>query len=213
VLALSLSGENELSQSVEQTPYEKFLRESIEGEKTRLEQLTKDLEKANRLKRVMLKRQLDEINQNIQLLSADLEKYEQGLSWLREPTHERDEKAEHLGPVDITAITGPKPATPSAVPKPATAVGAKPPVPPLAGAKPATPQAIGRPIVSQPLATSRAASSPAGQPTTPSVQTGQPSQPAAQEVKPQPKPLPAKSEEEKSQDEQDSATSETDASS
>lgn len=140
------------------TPYEKFLQESLEENKKQLESLTLELQRANYIRKIMLKSRLAEINQNILILSSDLEKYGHGLSWLREPTKERDEKAEHLGPVDVTAIVGQaKPAAPPVASRPAPAAGASTTV---GTPRPAS-VAVGKPVA------------PIGVPK-PSVQVGQP---------------------------------------
>ena len=156
-----------LSEVVETTPYETFLRESLEKEKKQLELLTAQIQRSGSLRKRMLKGHLDEINQNVQILSSDLEKYGHGLSWLREPTKERDEKAEHLGPVDVSAIIGQvKPAAPPVAARPPPAVGASPTV----GTPRPTSVAVGKPVAQ--VGTARP-SVPVGQPR-PSVPVGQP---------------------------------------
>ncbi len=187
------------------TPYEKFLRKSIEGERQHLEQLTQELQKANPFKKLALKRELQEINQNILILSKDLEKYERGLSWLREPTRERDEKAEHLGPVDISAITGQaKPATPTPVgPRPTPVVGAK---------AVTTSVSVSSSVVSHPQPSS-GASQPPQTPTSPPSSQPQAIKPKEIPVHTQPpKPVPSK-EENKAEGETQGASSETSPSS
>ena len=156
-----------MSEVVETTPYETFLRESLEEKKKQLELLTAQIQRSGSLRKRMLKGRLDEINQNVQILSSDLEKYGHGLSWLREPTKERDEKAEHLGPVDVSAIIGQvKPAAPPVATRPAPAVGASPSV----GTPRPTSVAVGKPVAQ--VGTPRP-SVPVGQPK-PSVPVGQP---------------------------------------
>src|ERR1700730_6074844 len=93
------------------TPYEQFLRQSIEEQKAERDKLFNEFARANPFRKQLLKRKIEEINQNLGLLSADLEKYKEGLEWLREPSKERDEKAEHL----------PKLAKEEATPAPAAA--------------------------------------------------------------------------------------------
>ena len=135
------------------TPYEKFLSQSLEDEKKRLEELNERYAKAGRFKKIQIKRQLDLVNQNIELLASDLKNYESGLRWLREPSRERDEIAEHLKPVPIEAIMAqvPKPAPP--------AVGTRPPgtAPPVG-----RPASVGQPVgsQSQPAPQARPSSSP-----------------------------------------------------
>jgi hypothetical protein len=135
------------------TPYEKFLRQSLEDEKKRLDELNERYAKSGLFKKMQIKRQLDLVNQNIELLAADLKNYESGLRWLREPSKERDEIAESLKPVPIEALTAqaPKPATP--------AVGTRPPgtAPPVG-----RPASVGQPVglQSQPAAQPRPSSSP-----------------------------------------------------
>jgi hypothetical protein len=127
------------------TPYERFLRDSLEDEKRKLAELSEKFAKAGPIRKKQIKRQLDTVNQNIQLISTDLKNYESGLRWLRELSKERDEIAERLKPVPIEAILAqaPKAATPALGAKPsAPAVGARPP-----GAAPA----VGRPLVGQPV--------------------------------------------------------------
>lgn len=135
------------------TPYEKFLRQSLEDEKKRLDELNERYAKSGLFKKMQIKRQLDLVNQNIELLAADLKNYESGLRWLREPSKERDEIAESLKPVPIEALTAqaPKPATP--------ALGTRPPgtAPPVG-----RPASVGQPVgsQSQPAAQPRPSSSP-----------------------------------------------------
>jgi hypothetical protein len=135
--------------TLELTPYEKFLRQSLEDEKKRLAELNEQYAKAGRFKKMQIKRQLDLLNQNIQLLSADLKNYQSGLQWLREPSKERDEIAERLKPVPIEAITAqaPKPTTLTVgQARPAPTVGTRPP-----GSAPSVgrPASVGQPVSSQ----------------------------------------------------------------
>ena len=194
-----------MSHAVEITPYERFLRESLAEKKQQLELLTHALQKANPFKRIALKRQLEEINQNVQILSSDLEKYERGLSWLREPTKERDEKAEHLGPVDVSAITGQaKTVTPAPVaPRPAPSAVAKPGTTSVPVARPAVPQTASGASAPQP---SQAQTPNLAPP--PSVKPiGTPAPPLTQ------KPATAKEEGKKSEEETEGTSSETNSSS
>lgn len=135
----------------EPTPYEQFLRQNLEEERRRLDELNREYSSARGLRKFFLKRELDSINQNIQILTADLRIYENiGISWLREPTKKRDEKAEHLKPVPAEALGVKKQetsATPSQArvpPKVSPTVGVRPPV---AGTPSPT---VGRPIIGQP---------------------------------------------------------------
>src|SRR5579863_6327169 len=113
-----------MSEVAETTPYEKFISDSLDADKKELESLNEELKRVGVLRRRMLSSRIAKLTQNIQILSSDLSKYGRGLSWLREPTKERDEKAEHLGPVDVSAIIGQaKPATPATPPKPIAPVG------------------------------------------------------------------------------------------
>jgi hypothetical protein len=142
-------------ETLEPTPYERFLRESIDREKKRSKQLSLELTKAGALKKMRLKRELNAVNQNIQVVSADLNHYlNTGLEWLREPSKERDEKAESLKPVPIEAITGQvqKPATASSQPGQSAPVVGRPVAP-----------AVGRPVVGQPRPSSTSTSG-TGQP-------------------------------------------------
>lgn len=88
------------------TPYEEFLRQNLEDEKRKAAKLDQDYAKAGSMKKMQIKRELDLVNQNIQIVSSDLAKYASGLHWLREPSKERDEKAENLKPVPLEAIAG-----------------------------------------------------------------------------------------------------------
>ena len=78
------------------TPYEKYVREGIDAEKKNLDDLYNEFAKSNSMNKQIVKRKIDESIQNIELLQRELEKYGAGLSWLREPSKDRDEKAEHL---------------------------------------------------------------------------------------------------------------------
>lgn len=152
------------------TPYEQFLRQNLESEKSKAESLAQAYSKARGLRKIALKRQLDQLNQNIQILSNDVQKYLNGLEWLREPTKERDEKAEHLKPVAIEAITGqaPKP-TASAAQRAAPVASTRPQI-----GTPVSGQA--RPTIGQPKpAASTAAPAPSSPPP---IQNPPPARPA-----------------------------------
>jgi hypothetical protein len=137
---------------VAKTPYEVYLKQSISEEKTRLDSLYNEFAKSNPIKRQILKHQIEEAVQNIELLSADLGKYGHGLSWLREPSKERDEKAEHLPKLEKEA------APPAAAAKPATPGQAKP--------------ISSRPTIGKPVGSTTVPS--IGQPVTPRPSVGTP---------------------------------------
>ncbi len=130
------------------TPYEKYVREGIDAEKRNLDNLYNEFAKSNSINKQVVKRKIDETIQNIELLQKQLEKYGAGLSWLREPSKERDEKAEHLEKIQeepqkpATAPSTPaaKPTVGSPRPSVGTPVGAKP-----AAGTPVKPQ-IGTPV-------------------------------------------------------------------
>lgn len=160
--------------TTEATPYERFLRQNLEDEKKRAEELNAKYAKANSLRKIQLKRELDLVNQNIALLTADISHYESNaVQWLREHSKERDEKAEGLKPVPIEAILGSTPASQQAKPtSPTTSVARAAPMigkpigsAPQAGspstpssAQPATPKPtstprVGTPVVGKPVGT------------------------------------------------------------
>ncbi|MGI0080802.1 MAG: hypothetical protein ACRECH_14415, partial [Nitrososphaerales archaeon] len=58
--------EETLSEVVEMTPYEKFLRESLSESKMLQESLVLEIQKAGRIRKRFLNTRLAEINQNIQ---------------------------------------------------------------------------------------------------------------------------------------------------
>ncbi|MHB8702247.1 MAG: hypothetical protein ACYC7D_14690 [Nitrososphaerales archaeon] len=101
------------------TPYERFLFQSIEDQRKQLDDLYNRFAHANLLEKRFLKPQIEAAVQNIDILSRDLEKYKQGLSWLREPSNDRDEKAGKLGDIEESGQT-PKAAT---LPSPNPVVG------------------------------------------------------------------------------------------
>lgn len=120
------------------TPYEKYLLDGIEEEKRNLDRLYDEFARTGPLNKQLLKRKIDETLQNIELLNKELSKYGKGLSWLREPSKERDEKAVHLEKVQEE----PQPASPTPqAPKP------------TAGSRPAVGTPIGspRPSVGTPV--------------------------------------------------------------
>ena len=137
---------------VAKTPYEGYLKQSISEEKARLDSLYNEFAKSNPIKKQILKHQIAEAMQNIELLSADLGKYGHGLSWLREPSKERDEKAEHLPKLEKEAIP--------------TAAAAKPVTP--GQAKPVST----RPTIGKPVGSNN--TPPIGQPVTPRPSVGTP---------------------------------------
>ena len=178
------------------SPYEQYLVQTIEDEKKHLDSLYNEFAHSNPIRKSLVKRKIDEAIQNIELLSGDLSKYQLGLSWLREPSKERDEKAEHLPelakeepekPV-APPVGAARPATPQAarptigrpvIGKPATTAGqqaATPPSPSVTPvAKPTTGTPVGRPKIGTPIGTSESTEA-----TTPTQQQAQPTnQPAA----------------------------------
>lgn len=166
--------------SLEKTPYERFLRQNLDNEKKKLDELNARYARSNPITKVQLKRELDQLNQNVKLLSGDLDHYLRGLDWLREPSKERDEKAEGLKPVPIEAITGGAPSGPT---KPsAGAPQARPAAPtvgrPTIGRPVGSAPTVGRPVVGQPVGTTQKTVAP---------QVGQPQQ-AGQPAAPPPKP-------------------------
>ncbi len=174
---------------ISMTPYEQFLRQSIEDQKAERDKLFNEFAKSNPVKKQLLKRKIEEINQNLALLSADLEKYMDGLGWLREPSKERDEKAEHLPKLAKEEAAAPAPAgaPPKATPtvsgptigKPIGAASSTPGAAPTPAARPATgvpaPRPtvgtpVGRPQIGSPVGAAKTDNSPlkpVGQPATP----------------------------------------------
>jgi hypothetical protein len=146
------------------TLYEKYIQEEIAVEKTNLDRLYSEFAKSNSIGKEILKRRIDETLQNIELLQKELEKYGAGLSWLREPSKERDEKAEHLEKIQEEpkpAATPSKPATGAVRPSVGTPVGAKPsvgtPVKPQVGTPVGAKPTVGtpKPVVGTPVGTPR----------------------------------------------------------
>jgi hypothetical protein len=110
------------------TPYEEYLRKGIDQEKKNLDTLYNDFAHARSLNKQLLKRKIDETLQNIELLSQELEKYRKGLSWLREPSKERDAKAEQLEKIQEEPQSKPaaqvaKPSVPTSRPSVGTPIG------------------------------------------------------------------------------------------
>jgi len=166
------------------SPYEDYLKLSISLERERLDSLYVEFAKSDPIRKRLLKRRIEEALQNIQLLQKDLDKYMNGLSWLREPSKERDEKAEHLPKLEKEATapapSGNPPAKPGqaatkpvvarpTIGKPIGAPGAtSPPVASRPVATPA-PALAARPTIGTPVGTPAAArpriGTPVGQPT------------------------------------------------
>ena len=145
-------------------PYEKYIQEEIIIEKTNLDRLYSEFAKSNSIGKEILKRKIDETLQNIELLQKELEKYGAGLSWLREPSKERDEKAEHLEKIQEEpkpAATPAKPVAGAVRPSVGTPVGAKPsvvtPVKPQVGTPVGAKPTVGtpKPAVGTPVGTPR----------------------------------------------------------
>ncbi|MDG6998406.1 MAG: hypothetical protein JRN15_04750 [Nitrososphaerota archaeon] len=155
------------------TPYEKYLLQGIAEEKKHLDSLYDQFARTSSVNKRLLKRKIDKTLENIDLLGRELAKYGYGLSWLREPSKERDEKAEHLEKIaeeQQAAPAAPAPAKPAvggARPTIGTPVGAKPSVGTPAGAKPT----VGSPVASRP-----SVGVPVGKPT-----VGTPAQPSTQQ--------------------------------
>jgi hypothetical protein len=150
------------------TPYEEYLKQSLVEERARLDSLYNEFAKSNPIKKAIIKRRIQEALQNIDLLQKDLEKYMHGLSWLREPSKERDEKAEHLPKLEKeavapTPVAKPAPGAPAkpvptrpTIGKPIGAPGSAPAAPAIAPARPT----IGSPIGSKPMVGTPVASRP-----------------------------------------------------
>jgi len=177
---------------VTKTPYEEYLRQSITDERARLDSLYDEFAKSNPVRKQMLKRQIDEAIQNIELLSNDLDKYRNGLSWLREPSKERDEKAEHLPRLEKEAPSVATPAKPAAsAGQPAKPVVARPTIGKPIGSSPApatspAPAAAPRPAVGTPVGSPRPRiGTPVG---TPVAKSSNPQTPPAQNQQQQQSP-------------------------
>jgi hypothetical protein len=139
------------------TPYERYVLESIEQEKKNLDSLYDKFAHSSILNKQLLRRKIDETLQNIELLSKDLEKYRAGLSWLREPSKERDEKAQSLEKIQEEPQAKPaavKPAAAPSAPRPSvgTSVVGTPSPRPIIGTPQASPPRprIGTPVVGTP---------------------------------------------------------------
>ena len=132
------------------TFYEKFLQESLEETRKQLDELYNEFARSNSVRKQALKLQIDEAKQNIEILSHDLEKYDQGLSWLREASKNRDFKSEHLEKVQVAeAENKPAPQVPA---RPAAGAQTAPTRPmvgtPVGGTRPT----VGKPVVGTPAA-------------------------------------------------------------
>ncbi len=178
----------ELQETTSSTSYEDFLKEALEEKKKQLEQLNQMLQKAGAFRKQMIKRQIKELGVNIDLMSKDLGKYGQGLRWLREPTKERDEKAEHLEPVPPDAI-------PKVASTPATQIpGVRPAVAaPVArvGSPVASTVRVGTPIGSAPRVGTPVGTPPPRPAPTPTTPIGKPAtEPSAAPAPPKPQPTP-----------------------
>ncbi len=130
------------------TPYEIFLRQAIEDSKKQLDELYNEFAKSNAIRKRAIKQQIALVNQNIDITTKSLQKYLNAMTWLREPTKERDEKAEELRkvPVDEEKPAAPKPAAPAA--KPPAAAAPKPSTPPPSVSGP--PRPTSTPVGAQP---------------------------------------------------------------
>jgi hypothetical protein len=161
------------------TPYERYVRENIEEEKRNLDNLYNEFAKSNSINKQIVKRKIDIANQNIELLKTELEKYGAGLTWLREPSKDRDEKAEHLEkiqeepqakPAPVAAPTTPAGRPTVGTPRPSvgTPIGAKPsigtPRPTVGTAKPSvgTPVGAPKPTIGTPVGARPQVGTPVG---------------------------------------------------
>ncbi|MHB2036753.1 MAG: hypothetical protein ACYCPW_08450 [Nitrososphaerales archaeon] len=171
------------------TPYERYIRESIDEEKKNLDNLYNEFAKSNSINKQIVKRKIDITNQNIELLKQELEKYGVGLSWLREPSKDRDEKAEHLekiqeepqakpataaatSPAARPAVGTPRPSVGTPVGAPRPSIGTpKPQIGTPTGTRPAvgtpkpavgTPVGTARPQVGTPVGTRPQVGTPVG---------------------------------------------------
>lgn len=161
-----MSHQEEQAATKKITPYEKFLREAIDDGKKQLDELYNEFAKANSLRKRSIKRAIEIANQNIEITSRDLQKYVNAMSWLREPTRERDEKAEELKKVPVdeekAATPAAKPAASVARPAPTSVakpvVGApsvaaqpRPTSTPVATSTPVTSTTVAKPVPSKPV--------------------------------------------------------------
>jgi len=178
------------------TPYEEYLKQSITLEKARLDSLYNEFAKSNPIRKQLLRAKIEEATQNIDLLSRDLDKYMNGLSWLREPSHERDEKAEHLPKLEKEAAA-PLPAATAAKPgQAAKPVVARPTIGKPVGSAPGGPSpsistagVAPRPIVGTPVGTRPKIGTPVGTPTQTSAQSQAPPQANQKPVVPVSRPI------------------------
>ncbi|MDG6904593.1 MAG: hypothetical protein JRN20_02270 [Nitrososphaerota archaeon] len=138
------------------TPYEKYVRDSIDAEKQNLDNLYNEFARTNTLNKQVIKQKIDRAIQNIELLKKELEKYGFSLTWLREPSKERDNKASHLEKIQeekpAASPTPTRPVPPSARPAVGTPIG-RPQVGSPIGAKPQVSTLVGTaPRVGTPVA-------------------------------------------------------------
>lgn len=151
-----------MAQEPATTPYEKFLRQSIEDQKKELDHLYNKFAHANSIEKRLLKSQIDKTIQNIDIVQKEFRKYVEGLAYLREPSKIRDEKAENLGELEETQ--SPKPQAQASTP---AAPGARP--------------VIGRPVIGKPVGQAAPAPKPTTQAT---VQANAPTQTAPKPPRP-----------------------------
>ena len=180
--------ENRLTLEAARTPYEEYLRQSISNERARLDSLYNEFAKSNPVKKEIVRRRIEEAIQNIDLLQKDLDKYRSGLSWLREPSKERDEKAEHLPKLEKEAAppaaTAPKPVAAGPQAKP---VVARPTIGKPVGSTPApsaAPPPVPRPTVGTPATARPKIGTPVGTPSPQAPNSPPPSQ--SQQAAPRP---------------------------
>ena len=170
------------------TPYEEYLKQSLIEERARLDSLYNEFAKSNPIRKQLLKGKIDEALRNIDLLAKDLDKYVNGLSWLREPSKERDEKAEHLPKLEKEEAA-PAPQAKPAAPGLAKPAVARPAIgkpigssssPPAPGATPAASRpTVGTPVASRPKIGTPIGTPKAPTPTAPSPTPVQAPQPPA----------------------------------
>jgi len=144
-LFLHIVSINAISEAIMQssmTPYELYLRETLQQEKGELDKLYTEFAHADPLRKRILKTQIDIAMQNMKQVTYDLEKYQSALSYLIETSKERDEMSEKLGEIDEKALQG---ETQPAVAKSTSPAAAKP-----APSAPASRPTIGKPVGSAP---------------------------------------------------------------
>ena len=140
------------------TPYEKFLEESLEETRTQLDTLYNEFAKANSVRKQTLKREIDAVKQNIEILTQDLAKYSHGLVWLREASKNRDVKSEHLEKIQVAEAEN-KPSTPSSTSRAAGTQSAS--SRPTVGTPVGSPRpTVGKPVVARPAVGNPTASQP-----------------------------------------------------